>query len=353
MNLSCYPDWPVAQARWEAFWRGEHRGRCLMYLVAPRERQEALPAPEDCEQQYFDVDYLYRRTATELGNLHFLAEAVPATRAMLCGWLPAYGARLVLRPDTIWLEPVVEDWDTAPDWDDWNHPQFQRLCTLQAELTTRAAGQFIVGVPPTLPPNDLLSVLREPKRFLLDLVLEPERVQDALQRMTRSYLRQQEALREIMHRHFAGAQHHYPIWGPRLTTLQSDVSCMLSGAMFERFIVPELEAITAALGPATYHLDGPDAIRHLERLCDLPGIRIIQWVPGAGQPGSYEHWPQVFKYAQSRGKAIFLPVGPGQVEQAIREFRPDLTFMACSTGSYEEACRLLENAERWTAEYWG
>jgi hypothetical protein len=353
MQLSLNPDWPAAQQRWADFWAGHHRGRPVMYLTAPRENPQPLPEPTSLEQVYFDPEFIYASHAARLRNQHFLAEALPHAAPIMAGWLPAYGARLELRPDTIWFEPLVEDWDAAPDWDDWSGPQFRQLLDIVGEVGARAAGEFMVGIPATLPPNDLLSVLREPRRFLLDLVLEPDRVRDALARMTRSYLRQHRELTQVVQRQYQGLCHHYPCWGPQVVSFQSDVSCMLSGAMFEEFIVPELETISAELGPAIYHLDGPDAIRHLPRLCDIPGIRMIQWVPGAGQPGSFEHWPQVFEYAQQRGKAILLPIGPQQLELAIKTFRPDLTFMMCGAASYDDACRLIEDAERYTKEYWG
>ena len=210
----------------------------------------------------------------------------------------------------------------------------------------------MVGMPPMLPPNDLLSVLREPKQFLLDLILHPEEVRDALRRMTHSFLAMLRDLAEVIHRHFEGMHHHYPLWGRQVCGVQSDVSCMLSGEMFEEFIVPELEEITGTLGPAIYHLDGPEAIRHLDRICDIPGIRVIQWVPGAAHEQGFEHWPQVFHKAQERGKAIYLPVAPEQLETAIREFRPELTFIACGASSLADARQLLEKAEAWTARYW-
>lgn len=230
--------------------------------------------------------------------------------------------------------------------------QFRRLCDIIAALAEKAEGQFMVGMPPLLPPNDLLSVLRHTNDFLMDLVLRPEKITGALQRMTQSYLKMFETLSEIIHRHFTGMHHHYPVWGPQTCTVQSDVSCTLSPAMFEEFVVPELELITARFGPAIYHLDGPDAIGHLPRICAIPGIRMIQWVPGAGQPGGFEHWLHIFKTAQEHDCCIYLPVAVEQIEAAIREFRPERTFMLCAAADADEAQSILENAQKWTEKYW-
>jgi hypothetical protein len=32
-----------------------------------------------------------------------------------------------------------------------------------------------------------------------------------------------------------------------------------------------------------YHLDGPQALRYLDRLLEIPAVHAIQWVPGAGR----------------------------------------------------------------------
>jgi len=275
---------------------------------------------------------------------------------MMAGWLPVYGGRITADWDTVWIHKSFRSWDEAPDWErDWDDSGWRQLVETIELLVESSAGRFFVGLPPLLTPNDLLSVLREPKTFLTDLVDEPDLVKSALQQMTLNMLRMYEALCAIIHRRFEGIHHHYPVWCPEpLITVQSDVSCMLSPAMFEEFIIPELETLSSTVGRAIYHLDGPDAVKHLDRVLDLPHLSMLQWVPGAGQPGGFEHWMHIFKRAQEKGKRIYLPCAPSQLQTAIREFRPELTFVLMGeVASIEEAQKLMRDAERWTREYWG
>ena len=65
--------------------------------------------------------------------------------------------------------------------------------------------------------------------------------------------------------------------------LQCDFSYMISPAMFERFVMPDLAACCDALDHGFYHLDGKGEIRHLEMLLSLERLRGIQWIPATGR----------------------------------------------------------------------
>lgn len=352
MDLAYHHDWPAARQRLEAFWRGERLDRPAMHITAPRASRRPVPQAASLEEYYFDPEYLFRRFDTHHANHHYLAEALPCVAPFMAGWLPAYGAQLILAPDTIWFEPSFRDWSEAPDWDDWHHPQFQQLETIVDRLGELASGRFFVGLPAMLPPNDLLAVLRGTENLLADLILDPEPVRAALARLTRSLIQQCRSLTAIVQRRSEGIHHHYQVWGPQVCTLQSDLSCMMSGEMYEEFVLPELRTLSEELGPAIYHVDGPDAIRHLERVCSVDGIRMIQWVAGAGQTQSFDHWPQVYNRAQELGRAIYLPLHHEQLEQAIRTFVPEQTFMLVGARDLAHAESLVRQAAQWTRKYW-
>jgi hypothetical protein len=52
--------------------------------------------------------------------------------------------------------------------------------------------------------------------------------------------------------------------------------------MFKTFEVPSLAGEIAGLDASVYHLDGPDALQHLESLCAIDRLDMIQWMPGEG-----------------------------------------------------------------------
>ena len=98
--------------------------------------------------------------------------------------------------------------------------------------------------------------------------------------------------------------------------LQSDFSAMISPQMFERFVLPDLEAGCEMLDYAFYHLDGKGQIPHLDLLLEIPRLRGIQWIPGAGQPEA-EGWLTLLKRIKDAGKLCQLYVDPKGAETIV------------------------------------
>ena len=63
-----------------------------------------------------------------------------------------------------------------------------------------------------------------------------------------------------------------------------DFSCMISTEQYKELIVEEIEKEVEYLDGSIYHLDGPDAVRLLDRILQTLGLIGVQWVYGAGQP---------------------------------------------------------------------
>ena len=100
--------------------------------------------------------------------------------------------------------------------------------------------------------------------------------------------------------------------------LQCDFSYMISPAMFERFVVPDLEACCGYLTHGFYHLDGKGEIPHLDLLLDIQRLRGIQWIPGDGQP-TPEHWLPLLKRIRDGGKLCQVFVSPEGARRIVRE----------------------------------
>jgi hypothetical protein len=80
---------------------------------------------------------------------------------------------------------------------------------------------------------------------------------------------------------------------------------MISPAMFDEFVRPELKASADRLGNAFYHLDGQGQLAHLDSLLEIDSIRGIQWVPGAGSPDIL-HWPEVYRKITAAGRRVHI-----------------------------------------------
>jgi len=178
----------------------------------------------------------------------------------------------------------------------------------------------------------------------VDLIEHPGEIKRAQRKLLDNLVVIYERLAD-MHPQQEGSSGWLGIWCPgrRSLTMQSDVSCMLSPAMFEEFIAPELEELSAWLDGSTYHLDGPGALQHLDRLLALKRLHAIQWTPGTGTPGGL-YWLDLFKRIQAGGKGVIIILPYEEVETAVRELKPEGLFILTGAPSVDAAEALLERA---------
>ena len=64
--------------------------------------------------------------------------------------------------------------------------------------------------------------------------------------------------------------------------VQNDFTCLISASMYGEFFLEELVNEINYLDYSIYHLDGPDALKHLDMILEIPRLNAVQWVPGAG-----------------------------------------------------------------------
>ena len=84
-------------------------------------------------------------------------------------------------------------------------------------------------------------------------------------------------------------------WSPgRWYPTSCDFVALVSPQMFDEFILPDIIAEVEWLDQSLYHLDGPDAIVHLDSLLNIPKLGGIQWGPGAAS-SSMLHWIPLLK----------------------------------------------------------
>lgn len=121
----------------------------------------------------------------------------------------------------------------------------------------------------------------------------------------------------------------------RITVPQCDFSCMIGSAMYEEFVLPYLRREIAVLDGSEYHLDGPDAIKHLEAICSIQKLGVIQWVAGAGEAETKD-WTWLYDKIDGLGKGTILSGTPAEVEAQWRKYRSRrLYFYLCASARSE------------------
>jgi len=220
---------------------------------------------------------------------------------IIAGYL---GARVIPVPDeTVWFEPggpsSIEELRLAHDPDNiW----WRRVRELTRVAVARWGDRVTVGHTDLGGNLDILAHLRTTHQLLLDLCDAPDEVARLAGEITRLWLAYYADLNGIIAQGGRGTTNWARVWSPKRTyMLQCDFSYMISPAMFERFVMPDLEACCARLDHSFYHLDGEGQLSHLDLLLALEPLAGIQWVPSHGWRDPKTYLP-ILKRIRDGGK---------------------------------------------------
>jgi 5-methyltetrahydrofolate--homocysteine methyltransferase len=235
----------------------------------------------------------------------FPGDAFPAIRATFGPGVAAAFLGAVLRPgdNTVWFHPAKqkEIADLRFTYDPDN-PWLRRVRDLSRASVERWKGLVQVGMTDLGGALDILSTFRPAERLLTDLYDHPDHVKRLTWELHDLWFRYFDEINQSLQPGNPG----YSCWPGMYSQqphymLQCDFAYMISPAMFEEFVKPELAEACRMLANPFYHLDGPGQLRHLDSLLEIPQLKGVQWVPGAGAP-DVRHWPEVYRKVRRAGK---------------------------------------------------
>jgi hypothetical protein len=342
-------NWNKTQQRLEAFWDCQLIDRPIIQVTAPLPGKHATPdfSQLSLEQRWTDPDVQMAMLDASLEATYFAGDAFPTWRPNLGpGFLAGVlGAPVEYQPETVWYHPCITDLDKAhlPRFDP-AAPHWQILEKLVKTAAERAPGRFILGQCDMIPSTDILAVLMGPEALCMAMIEKPALVTTWLALLTNFFLEACHTQEEWL-----PANNGYTNWlstwsAQRSYTLQNDFSCMISPELFGRLCVRELESICGFFPQAAYHLDGPGAIKHLDALLAIPGIKAIQWSQGDGQPPMRE-WVPMLKRIQRARKGLYLFCEAGEVEILLRELSHAGLILLTTAPTPEAADALVKLAE--------
>ena len=241
--------------------------------------------------------------------------------------------------DSVWFFPSLEE-PGELEFDE-NSFLYQKTLELARAYAEDSRGDYLVSMPDTTGNADALSHLMGPEALLPAMLEDPEGVKGALAKIQAAYERIMREVYGIVKDVNGGGSciQWLSMFAPGFhAQMQCDMSVMISNAMFEEFILPELRAQCDLLDYALYHFDGVEQIRHLDSL---------QWTQVAGQPPCTEYFPELRKI-QAAGKSLLILVSPEQVKPILENLSSRGLYRITNAGSREEADALLTNIAKWT-----
>jgi 5-methyltetrahydrofolate--homocysteine methyltransferase len=348
-NLNFTPqDWERIKHDWTAWWHHELDRPMVVVDVYEWQGKSFIPQHGgwDVEKDRYPIAEILDYYQDILENVKFYGDSWPR-------WWPNFGAGIVAGflgaqvsydENTVWFEPRSETdlKNLQPNYDADNFWWRWVKDTTQSAID-RWDDQITVATTDLGGNLDILASLRGTQNLLMDLLDRPEEVDRQVAEITQLWLRYHDELFEIIQAANNGTTSWAPMWCPgRYYMLQSDFCYMISPDMFERFVLPDLEACCSHLDYGFYHLDGKGQIPHLDMLLGIENLRGIQWIPGDGAPPP-EQWLLLLKRIRDGGKLCQVYVSAQGALTIARELSgKGFTFMITDPPPEEEIKGLLK-----------
>ena len=303
-------------------------------------RSEVIPGisqptqPDLIEDRWIDPGYRCAKAEYDMANRLFPAETFPYFDTEIGpGSLGTFlGAQPNFSEETVWYEPCIADpeqYGAIEFKTDDNHWWDVHLALIE-EGVKRANGRYLVGIPDLIENIDTLHALRGDD-LLYDLIDRPGWVHERLREITDSWIQAFDILHDKVRDDANGnAYAAFQIWGPGKTAkIQCDFSVMISPAMYREFVVPHLMNQCQYLDYAMYHLDGTNAIQHLDAILEIDELQAVEWTPQAGLPqGGSPQWFDLYRRIKQAGKSVqAIGVQPHEVVPLLDAIGPEGTFI--------------------------
>lgn len=217
----------------------------------------------------------------------YLGDAFPNFYMRSTGVLGAYlgqSYKIDEQHGTIWFQELEgkELEDIQPTLED-SDQLYQRSLALIKGFQDSFGEDIAIGIANLGGMMDIVESMRGATNSLMDLYDDPKeviRLNDAI------FVAYKKAYEDMINLIDVNKTLGYSGWITLLSQKpyfisQCDFCCMVGSEQFDDFIYQTLKKEVSLIERSFYHLDGPGAVRHIERIIEC-GFKGIQWINGAG-----------------------------------------------------------------------
>lgn len=347
-------NWEQIRKKFLEYWAMENHDRPLVSIRAPKDRQEIKPESRhsSLKERWMDTEYVLKSSNWEMRNTYYGGEAFPSLNPNLGPdyFAACFGTKLEFGEDTSWSVPFLTDEDVE-EYQGFmlcrQNEYYKKMLEITQAAVEDGKGKYLVGVTDIHPGLDGLVSMRGPQELCMDTLDQPEFIQKGAMDLLPGFREIYEELYTMTTKYQEGSTCWMGIWHPgRWYPTCCDFSCMIYTQMYEELVVGELLEELDFLDASIYHLDGPDALKHLDRLLAIDKLKGIQWVYGAGQPTA-SHWIPVLKKIQDAGKMIQIDVVPEELDIMLENLKPEGVMYTMNARTEEEGRALMKKVERY------
>lgn len=313
-QLKLKPDFDRTVARFEAWWQGEivDRAPVTLWVAPSRPYQGPVSTHRTQRERWLDVEYAVEAAVAAMERTDYVGDSFPILNPNVGPEITAtlFGCELDFTADSSWSQPVVHElsgWhriiESRPSFDNLYWRTVERMTDYAIEVCD---GRFVPGITDLHGNYDILAALRDPQLLCVDLMDDPALIQRAGRHVAQAYVAAFNRLYDKIAAAGFGSTTWCPMYhaGPAYVP-SCDFWCMVSAEIASELIFPDIVTETEPLARSIFHLDGPQALRHLDLLLDWPKLEAVQWVYGDGQ-GPAARWMDVYRRIVRAGKSVQL-----------------------------------------------
>lgn len=332
----------------EKWWNHELDRPIIQLTLKKKDSKSCATRGELLDMLYnFDITPLEvaKKYRESLENNIYLGDAFPVFYMRSTGILGAMLGQtwnIDIERGTIWFEEMKgkELKDIHPVLTDDNQ-LLQRGIALTYAFMQEFGDEIGIGTPNFGGMMDIVESMRGATNSLIDLYDEPEEVlrlnDDIYKAYEKAY---KDNIAAIDNKRVLG----YTGWITLLSQKpyfisQCDFCCMIGKDHFEEFVAETLDKEVQLIERSFYHLDGPGAVKHLDRIIQS-GFNGIQWVNGAGSKLKHDPcWDEIYKKIYDAG--LLMQINIETIEEIdvidhLYELLGDISHCAFTISGYHE-----------------
>jgi len=358
-TVSLKPDFDKTKERFAAWWEGEIIDRPLVNVAVKSDVPHSMPVKEYASERerWLDIEFRVDSLIEHIVHSHYVGDSLPVFFPNIGPELTGtvYGCELQFSETTSWSIPPVrsiEEWrDILQLEPNFDNPYWRAIEDMTSLAIEKCDGRYLIGIPDLHGNYDILAALREPQELCMDIMDDPELIIQVGRHVARGFVECfQRCYRRLAQAGF-GSTSWIPFYHPGPAYIpSSDFWCMLSAEFCRKAVLPDILTEMEPLERSIFHLDGPQALRHLNLLLDIPTLNAVQWVYGAGN-GPAARWIDVYKRIQAAGKGFLVHADDANDALTVLEEtgpRGAWLFVGRAFDSVEEAERFIREVEKLT-----
>ena len=355
MPIENIPDWEMRIKRQDAFWNREIIDRPLVMISFGKEKASGNPPPNKTyatpRERWMDSEHIAECTAYGIEDTVYCGDDLPLAFPNLGPevFSAFFGMEMEFSEGTSWGIPNLHDWSKVGELKfSRNNFYWKKIIEIMDAFLARGKGKYYVAYTDLHPGGDAIAAFRDPLNLNMDMIDFPEEV-----KKLREYV--DDVFEEVFNFYMdklQGAGQAITSWpgivsSKRWHVPANDFSCMISKKMFDDIFLPGIARECRIAEASIYHLDGPQALTHLDSLLEIKELNAIQWVYGSGK-GRATDWLDIYRKCQAAKKGIQLGIRPDELDTIMENLKPEGVWLRIADiKDTASASAIIKKVSKW------